>query len=88
MNKKISLKNTKNTTKMLNILNFDLNDHFFFRLTNFDVILNNIESLNELSPCDNDIESLKNEIKKTSEIIKENTKYSIIDIIKRIFRRF
>ena len=29
MNKKISLKNTKNTTKMLNILNFDINDHFF-----------------------------------------------------------
>lgn len=64
-----------NYTKKLSILNFDINDSFFFKLTNLDYILKNITSLNELYPCENDIESLKNEIMKT---LKKYVKNQII----------
>lgn len=66
----------------INILNFQKDNTFFFKLTNFKSILNNFSNTNILSPTEDDIKIIKKEIQLCHSLEEENHNNALIDILK------
>lgn len=82
MSKSISKKQIINKKESIDILNFQKESTFFFKLTNFNKILKNFSSIKVLNFDEQDIDIIKKEIKLYHSLIKDNKNNILIDVLK------
>jgi transposase len=75
-------KQSNNINENINILNFQKENNFFFKLTNLNIILKNVSNLNSLNIAEEDIDAIKKEIEISISLKEKSPNSVLIDVLK------